>query len=198
MNKVIVTITGASGVGKSTLEEKLAKHFGGGRIVALTSRNPRPGEPKTNYIFCGKWKLRFWMFINIFWKTDYLWVISAHGNLYAAHVSQFYTALNQTGWIAFGCISDGRHQIVANRFESEGITCKAIHLLHPGNTELRRRLEKRKEDPVTIEQRLATSQKLEDQALTNPNLYLIEPGSPEQVLKQVLDVIYSPSTKGSL
>ncbi|MCA9357334.1 hypothetical protein H6784_03180 [Candidatus Nomurabacteria bacterium] len=191
MNRTIITITGASGVGKSTLEESLIEHFGGGRIVSHTSRDPRPGEIKTNYVFCQKWKLRFWMCINIFCRTDYLWVINAHGNLYAAHTSQFYTALNETGSIAFGCISDGCHQIVADRFEPEGIVCKAIHLLHPGDSELRRRLEGRKEDPVTIERRIENSTKLEKKSLKNPNLYLIEPGSPEQVFNQVIDIIHT-------
>lgn len=189
MNKIIVTITGASGVGKSTLEERLTKHFGDGRIVALTSRNPRPGESKTNYIFCHKWKLRFWMYINIFWKTNYLWVRRAHGNLYGAHVSQFYRALNQTGSVAFGCISDGCHQMVADRFEPEGIVCKAIHLLHPGDEELRRRLKSREKDLETIERRLASSRLAEELALKNSKLHLIEPGSPEQVFKRVIEII---------
>lgn len=192
MRSTIATITGAPGVGKSTLEESLVKHFGGGRIIAHTSRNPRPGEAKTNYVFCPKWKLYFWMYVNMFWKTDYLWVKGAHGNLYAAHVSQFYAALNQTGSVAFGCISDGCHHMVADRFEPEGIVCKAIHLLHPGDSELRRRLEKRKENPSAIEQRIVDSRIFEEQALQNPNLYLIEPGSPEQVLKRVIDIICEP------
>lgn len=192
MNSIIATITGASGAGKSTLEESLVKHFGGGRIIAHTSRDPRPGETETNYVFCQKWKLRSWMCVNIFWKTDYLWVKSAHGNLYAAHVSQFYNALNQTGSVAFGCISDGCHQMVADRFEPEGMICRAIHLLHPGNTELRRRLGKRKEDPFSIEKRIVDSKKTEEQALRNPNLYLIEPGLPEQVLDQVIGIISAP------
>ncbi|MFN3188181.1 MAG: hypothetical protein ACK42D_01375 [Candidatus Paceibacteria bacterium] len=192
MNSIIATITGASGVGKSTLEEGLIKHFGGGRIIAHTSRDPRPGETETNYIFCNEWKLRFWMYVNVFMKTDYLWVKSAHGNLYAAHISQFYRALDQTGSVAFGCISDNCHQIVADRFEPEGIVCKAIHLMHPGGTELRRRLEKRNENPDTIARRIRDAGKLEEQALQNPNLYLIEPGSPEQVLKRVVDIMCKP------
>lgn len=189
MNRTIVTITGASGVGKSTLEGRLMAHFGGGRIIAHTSRNPRPGEAKMNYVFCPRWKLRFWMQINTFWKTNYLWVKSAHGNLYAAHVSQFYRALSQTGSVAFGCISDGYHQVVADRFEPEGIICKGIHLLHPGDEELRRRLEDRKEDKETIERRLATSRLVEELALKNPRLHLIEPGSPEQVFKAVIEIV---------
>ena len=132
------------------------------------------------------------MYVNVFWKSDYLWVKSARGNLYAAHSRQFYEALDQTGSIAFGCISDDCHQIVADRFEPEGIVCKAIHLKHPGDNELRRRLEKRGEEPAAIESRLADSRIFEEQALRNPKLHLVGPGSPEQVLEQVIKVIYGP------
>ncbi|KXJ98773.1 MAG: Guanylate kinase [Parcubacteria bacterium OLB19] len=191
MNRTIVTITGASGVGKSTLEKGLLQYFGGGRIIAHTSRDPRPEESATNYVFCRKWELRFWMYVNIFCKSDYLWVKSAHGHLYAAHARQFYEALNQTGSIAFGCISDNCHQMVADRFEPEGIVCKAIHIKHPDDEELRRRLEKRGEEPTAIKSRLVSSRIFEEQALQNPNLYIVGQGSPEQVLDQVIDVIYS-------
>ncbi len=82
--------------------------------------------------------------------------------------------------------------MVAERFEPEGIVCKAVHLQHPGEDELRRRLEKRKENLITIERRIVNSGVTEKQALQNPNLYLIEPGSPKQVLNQVIGIIYSP------
>lgn len=192
MVRTIVTITGASGVGKSTLEEGLEEYFGGGRIIAHTSRNPRPGETAEDYIFCSRWKLQFWMYVNLFCKTDYLWVQEAHGNLYAAHSHQFYKAIKKTGSIAFGCISPGKHKVVANRFELEGIVCKSIHLLHPGDQELRRRLEERGEDHATTECRISDSRDFENRELENSNLLLIEPDSRENVLKKVINLIYEP------
>lgn len=80
---------------------------------------------------------------------------------------------------------------MANRFEPEGIVCKAIHLKHPGDEELRRRLEKRGEGPIAIKRRLANSRIFEEQALQNSSIHLIEPGTPKQVFNQVIDVIYS-------
>jgi len=192
MVRTIVTITGASGAGKSTLEDSLEKYYGGGRIVSHTSREPRQGETTEDYVFCSRWKLQFWMYANHFCETDYLWVQEAHCNLYAAHVRQFHKAIKQTASVAFGCISPGKHQVVADRFEPEGIVCKAIHLLHPGDQELRRRLEERGEDLVSIDRRISDSRDFESRELKNPNLVLIEPDSRKRVLKKVIDLIPKP------
>lgn len=51
-------------------------------------------------------------------------------------------------------------------------------------------VEKRGEEPTAIKSRLVSSRIFEEQALQNPNLYIVGQGSPEQVLDQVIDVIY--------
>lgn len=191
MNRTIVTITGASGVGKSTLEKGLLQYFGGGRIIAHTSRDPRPEESATNYVFCRKWELRFWMYVNIFCKSDYLWVKSAHGHLYAAHARQSTKHLIRQVQLPLAV-----YRIIAIKWWLTDSNLKVLSV-KPSilSTRMMKNcdddLKKRGEEPTAIKSRLVSSRIFEEQALQNPNLYIVGQGSPEQVLDQVIDVIYS-------
>jgi guanylate kinase len=179
---LIVTITGASGAGKSTLENSLTAHFGGGRVVTITTRPPRSAErPGIEYHFESLESLSQ--------RNDLLWKVLIHNHVYAVSEAAFYTAAEETVDLAFVCITPERHVFVREWFEPKGIKTLAIHLQHPGEPELRRRLQSRGESGGTIEKRLLDSIEFEKNALKVPNLQMIPALAPKEVLRRVLELI---------
>jgi guanylate kinase len=178
----IVTITGASGSGKSTLERALAKRYGGGRVRTITTRPPRPGETSIDYEFVSIEELNN--------KTDLLWKIPIHGNMYAVARSEFCRAAGETGGLSFVCITPERHDYVADSFPD--VRCIAVHLEHPGDDVLARRLTLRGENFKFINGRLADSLAFERSAAEVKNLiYIHQDGntSQKEVFEQVVRLI---------
>lgn len=77
MSKMLLTITGASGCGKTSIMRELQKTYGVSRVITCTTREPRPGEKDgVDYHFCqsGKWSYgigktefagnRYWIALN--------------------------------------------------------------------------------------------------------------------------------------
>jgi len=179
--KKILTITGASGVGKSTLEKRLLKHYGGGRVRTITTRPPRPGETDADYDFQTLESLAK--------RTDLLWNVPIHGHRYCVAMSEFDKASKETNGLVFVCITPERHEFLAERFEDAGVQCIPIHLVHPGDEELARRLKTRGEADDAIARRLADSVEFEKTATQVANLHRIPPVSPEEVFQIVLRLI---------
>lgn len=181
MIKTIVTITGASGAGKSTLEKSLLKHYGGGRVRTITTRPPRPGETDLDYDFQTLEGLAE--------RTDLIWNVPIHGHRYCVAMSEFDKAAAETGGLVFVCITPERHELVAKWFSSDHVRCIPIHLVHPGDEELARRLQSRGETPEGIAKRLADSVEFERIAAQVEHLHRIPASSPEEVFQQVVRLI---------
>lgn len=181
MIHTIVSITGASGAGKSTLERALLKHFGGGRVRTITTRAPRPGETNADYDFQTEESLSE--------RNDLLWRLPIHHSTYAVATPEFAKAADETGGLAFVAITPERHEFLANHFTPQGVRCIAIHLAHPGEAELRRRLLERGEAEEAIRKRLADSIEFEGNAMKVTNLNIIEADTPELVFQNVLRLI---------
>lgn len=124
--KRIVTITGPTCSGKSTLEQELADR-GFGRVISHTSRAPRAGEVDSfgpKYYFTSR---------SVF-STDgdnFLESIEYDGNLYGVHQSEV-TRLAELGYDELVIVAEptGVRQ-VRNWCETRGIACLSIWLVVP-------------------------------------------------------------------
>ena len=182
MSELIVTITGSSGAGKSTLEKNLGNHYGGGRVVTITTRPPRKGEiPGVHYHFETLESLGA--------RTDLLWNVTIHHHNYLVSDEAFHKALEETRGVAFVSITPERHVFVRDRFGRQGLKTLAIHLKPPSEVELRRRLSDRGESLEMIEKRLQDSTEFEKNARLVPNLHFIEPQKAESTFIEVLKLI---------
>jgi guanylate kinase len=177
----IVTITGASGAGKTTLENALFQHFGGGRVRTMTTRAPREGETAANYDFQTEESLAE--------RADLLWHLPIHNAVYAVALPEFDKAAAETNGLAFVAITPERHEFLVNHFTPKGVRCVAVHLAHPGEKELKRRLEERGEDAPSVVKRLADSVVFEESAMRVAKLNIIHSDTPNEAFQQVLSLI---------
>ncbi len=181
MIKKVVTITGASGVGKTTLERALETHYGGGRVRSITTRPRRPYETDVDYDFQTLEGLRD--------ITEFIWKVLNHGHQYCCTESQFAEAAAETGGLAFVCIIPECHQLVSDWFQGRGVRCIPVHLVAPGVDELTRRLRSRGETDETIVRRLADSMVFDQVAGQIPQLNLVPAGSKKEVFNNVVRLI---------
>ncbi len=182
----VMSITGASGVGKSTLEKALVAHFGGGRVRTITTRPPREGETSSDYDFQTRESL--------IGRTDLLWNVEIHGNLYSVAESEFDKAASETGGFAFVCITPERHDFLSDYFRPKGVRTIPVHLVSPGNVELERRLRARGESEEAILKRIDDSREFEANASKVERLNFVQPDTPEVVFAEVVRLYHDANT----
>lgn len=181
----IVSLTGASGVGKSTLEHALCEYFGGGLTVRTTTRKPRfPNEPGHEFISVKEME-------NLPARERcVLPPVVVHGNWYAAREKPFFDALKETsGHFAIICITPERHRIVREHFILHGIKTIAIHLLSPSEGELRQRLAERNWTNEELEFRIRDSRHFDEWARREGDMYFFESSTQENILVRAIRLI---------
>jgi guanylate kinase len=181
----IVSLTGASGVGKSTLEDRLVEYFGGGLAVRTTTRHPRsPNEP--GHEFIGEAE----MAILPSRERCVLPPVVVHGNWYAAKEQSFFDALEETtGRFAIMCVTPERHRVLREHFAPLGIRTLAIHLLSPTEDVLRQRLAERNWTDEELEFRIQDSKHFDDWARQEGDVHFLQPDSKENIFNKCLELI---------
>lgn len=141
----IVSITGASGVGKTTLQESLIQNLNYTQVVSNTTRPKRAVDRVNEYRYLSLEELQSF--------DDVLWSVQIHGNYYVTRVSDLLSSANTgTGAvivISIDCIK--RLQIFC---VEQGMRYTGIHLLAPAEKVLRERLILRGESEINIERRI--------------------------------------------
>jgi len=187
-NKIkIVTFTGPSGAGKTTIvRELLKRHPEWKMIVSLTSREPRCGEDGDlpGEYRCNVSKKEF---LRIRKAGEDLWIESAHGNMYATLKTDVLNALSSKGLSLMQILPVSIPKIreyVPGRVLS-------IFVLPPGEEELRRRLEKRGESPEQIEKRIADCRKWEEEARSSgiPYEFIRNDGTIAEAVEKIEQII---------
>lgn len=181
MIKKIVTITGASGAGKTTLERALETHYCGGRVRTITTRPRRPYETDDDYDFQTLEGLAS--------VTEFIWKVDNHGHQYCGTEPQFAKAASETGGLAFVCVIPECHQLVSNWSHGSGVRCIPVHLVAPGVDELTRRLRSRGEADEGIVGRLADSVVFDQVVSQIRKLNLVPAGSKKEVFNHVVRLI---------
>lgn len=180
----IITFTGPSGAGKTTVVgELLKRHSEWKMIVSLTSRGSRdsdlPGEYRCNI----SWK----EFCRHDLNGDFIWRVRAHGNMYGTLLADVRKA----------CYSDGLSlmQILPESVTKLRIYASnkvfSIFILPPNEEELRRRLVKRGESSESIEKRITDCKKWEEEARVSgiPYEFVRNDGTVAGIVGQIESII---------
>lgn len=150
---MLITITGASGVGKSAVRRRVRRQTSG--VMALTSttnRKPSERDDEGDYEYITDHVFTLLERMNAF-----LWTVEAHGNRYGTRAKIVHAALLPR----FRVVADLKHDAVVRLHEfarENGLAreVRSIYILSPGVETLRARLEKRERypDPNDVARRL--------------------------------------------
>lgn len=183
--KVILTISGPSGGGKTLLEHWLLKRFPKSRIITATDRVPRVGENQDEYYFLAKAELQE--------RGDWLWNVDVFndGIKRALARSEVERALTEGDGFGFMNITTmgSQHQILDRVFGSQGVKIVKIFLESPGEAELRRRMRVRGDKAKDIENRIQKARMYRKNADSIPGMHFIQPTTPASVEAQTLALI---------
>jgi len=122
MKPVVVTLTGPSCAGKSTLE-KLLEEKGFARLISTTTRAPRPGDKHgENYYFVSPGE-----FEQGIRDGDFVEHVQFDGNLYGGSVAEFKRHFASSKPVVVVCEPNGRDQIAAY-CERNGWACVKVYV----------------------------------------------------------------------
>ena len=153
----IITFTGPSGAGKTTIVgELLKRHSKWKMVLSLTSREPRNSDLLGEYR-CDVSRREF---LQIKEDNKDLWIESFHGNMFSTRGADVMKALLSKELSLMQLLSVSVRKI---RAYAPGRVL-SIFMLPPGEEELRRRLMKRGESPEQIDKRISDCGKWEEEA----------------------------------
>lgn len=148
----ILTITGASGVGKTTIVGKFLEARPSARLItSFTTRSQResdlPGEYEYN-VPREKFERN---------RDEFLWIVSAHGNTYGTSKESIAVALRSSRSLRLMLLVPDGVQLLRkhlSQFKDYERLIKSFYVLSPGQQELRNRLNCRGENENVIPHRL--------------------------------------------
>jgi len=164
----IITITGASGVGKTSIIKRLLEVRPSSRLIqSITSRSARPTDLDGEYeydVSASDFEVR---------KDDFLWVTTAHGNCYATSrksVCEFW--LRRTLFFPGCMILVPSALPILRKYLVDCDRLVSFYVLSPPEEELRRRLVARGDDEAIIERRIDDCKKWDAEALQSDIPYV--------------------------
>lgn len=188
---IIITITGASGVGKTTIAKRFLEMMPCAKLVtSFTTRSPRPSDLPGEYEYNmpeEELKRR---------RDEFLWVVSVHGNLYGTSKKSVMGALALSSaadsWLMMltpEVIPQLRKYI--SGLEGDKRRIAPFYVLSPSDEELRKRLSARGDDEGTVQKRINDCKKWDRDAIQSdiPYIFLTnnEPTTGvEKAIRQML------------
>lgn len=155
----ILTLTGPSGAGKTTIARRLLRHRHDMRlIVSLTTRKARTGDIEGEY----RYGVSPAEFARLSREGAFLWSVSAHGNTYGTLRASVDDALRSPGWSLMILIPDAVRKLVAAS-DGRGVV-RPFFIMAPGEDALAARMRKRGDDEGSIASRMADCRTWEFQA----------------------------------
>lgn len=158
---MIITITGPSGVGKTSIAKKLLELVPKMRlVVSLTTREPRASDLPGEYR-CNVPRGEFFRDDGEIPQEKFLWVRPAHGNVYGTLRESVDAALS----LAIPSLMLLLPETVALlRDYTAGKSVLSFYVKSPDEKELERRLLLRGEDAAIIQRRIADCRRWDEEA----------------------------------
>jgi guanylate kinase len=176
----VVSISGASGVGKTTLQEKLIEHRDYRRVLSHTTRSKRDSDREGEYCYLSV--------DEFFSLNDLLWSIEIHSNHYATSRSELCEASGK-GKGAVIVLSVDCVLPLRKFYLSQQIQHVAVHLLSPSEEVLRQRLQARGGNKKEMVRRLTECSAWDEKVRTMEFVRSVSPMSPPETLDQVVRII---------
>lgn len=167
---MILTLTGASGSGKTTIARSLLDDLPLDvmMVPSYTTRKPRETDIEGEYKHIGELRFRFFKKINSF-----LWTVYPHGNSYGTTKRWVMKALRDDDTAYFMILTPDA--VVKLTSFAEGFGCAdrvfPFYVLSPAQEILRKRLESRGDSEGDIERRLADCVKWDSEAKSSGVAY---------------------------
>ncbi|MBU1644577.1 MAG: AAA family ATPase [Nanoarchaeota archaeon] len=151
----IITFTGASGVGKTTLAKKLLEKNNFQLVTSTTTREARPSDSPREYEH-----ISFYSFAELNEQNSFIWTAEHGGNHYGTKFKYIHNALNAPYTSIMILVPEVLPKLID--YAKEQIL--PFYIRSPGDEELKRRLIKREEPLESIEKRLKQSEDWEREA----------------------------------
>ncbi|MEK7516294.1 MAG: hypothetical protein AAB562_01730 [Patescibacteria group bacterium] len=177
----IITVTGPSGVGKTTIVcELFAAKPELAFVVSLTSRAPRDSDLPGEY----RCSVAEDEFARRSANGEFLWTVDAHGNTYGTLVASVDEALEREQPSLMILVPD-RVEFIRRRAPDQVLS---FFIVPPQETILRERLARRGESPEVIERRIADCKAWTDDARSShiPYTFIGNDGSVGDAVRQLL------------
>lgn len=163
---MIVTISGASGVGKTTIERGLLNRLANAAVVvSVTTRERRENDNPGEYIYASR---------RLFWLLEklgaFLWTVDVHGNKYGTSKRSVKKALKRYDDISVMILVPDRvNNLLEYVKEHGGIEGSVIsfYIISPHPEILRERLIARGDSKSEIEKRIQECKKWDLEALSS-------------------------------
>ncbi len=183
----IITLTGSSGSGKTTIAQHLlAADPTLKRVVSLTSRMPRTTDLSGEYRYSYSAK----DFADMETQNKFLWNVTAHGNRYGTlrqSVDEALTAPHNSLMILVPEAVVLLHQYAPPR------QVISFYIVAPSDTVLKQRLTQRGDSPQNIDQRIADCRTWQTQAIQSqiPYLFVHNDGPVTNAVSAILNFLKS-------
>lgn len=167
---MIVTLSGASGVGKTTIEKCLLKRLSNAKVVvSITTRDKRDNESPDEYRYISMFLFRFLNKLGAF-----LWTINIHDNWYGTLESSVKRALKRYDDISMMILVQDRVKHIRNYAQENGYEefILSFYILSPSSEVLRKRLVDRGDNEFEIAKRIMDCEKWDAEALASDIPYI--------------------------
>lgn len=163
----IFTITGPTGVGKTSIARRFTEISDANLIVSLTSRSARPSDLPGEY--------EYNVGVEVFEKRrdEFLWIVAAHGNTYGTLLSHVQGALNSCERLYLMLIVPETVAMLRSALtEEEKEKILHFYILSPNEEELRLRLTQRDGDSLAAQKRIEDCKNWQQSALESDIPYV--------------------------
>lgn len=192
---MIVTISGASGVGKTTIGTSLLKRlFNARMIVSITTRDKRDSDNPGEYHYVSNWQF------NLLDKFGaFLWTVDIHGNKYGTLKWSVKEALKRYDDIFVMLLVPDRVKNLLEYARKRGSEefVASFYILSPSPTVLKKRLQDRGDSEFEIAKRIKDCEKWDTEAWKRDIPYIFIQNSSDDVEDAVDDIIFDINNKMS-
>ncbi|MDO8496317.1 MAG: AAA family ATPase [bacterium] len=186
---MVVTVSGASGAGKTTIEKGLLKRLANVEvIVSVTTRDRRDTDNQNEYKYVSKLWFRFLDKLGAF-----LWTVNIHGNWYGTLESSLRKALKSYDDISIMILVPDRVKNLWDYARERGSEefVLSFYILSPSPEILRKRLQSRGDSVFEIVTRIKDCEKWDAEALASdlPYIFIRNDDRVENTVENIISYI---------